>query len=291
MNESPRLYDLHVHTTNSDGRWTPEEVLSGAGHLAGLAITDHSGLTWSDKLATLARDHGTQLLFPGMEISTTHKGNKYHVLAYGRGIREPDFEEFAFHPTRTKNAIYMAVLAELRREGFALPDGGDILAAPEHPGKWMLSKTLIGGHLVAAGMDPDEARRVLTEKYDRLKQEHPDRYLPTIETIRRVREVGGVPAIAHAWWECPSGRNSWAGVGTALAEFRAAGLLGLEVSTRHVTVGTEAERREVAAELGLVPTAGSDFHANGKTALGQFGLDEDEMAEFRRTAEAAGCLL
>lgn len=289
-------YDLHVHTSNSDGRESPDRVLERAGQvsgptrIAGLALTDHSALTWDDVLVKTARAHGTELLFPGIEISTTHEGHKYHVLGYGYGLLDDDFVRYAFTPTRIKNEVYARVIDDLRRDGHALPQfedmlaGRDLGAGEEHPAKWMMSKTVISRYLARDGLSEEQGRTLLAESYERHKSRSPDRYLPTREVVARVRAHGGLPSIAHAWWECPSGLNNYDNVVATLALLRDDGLIGLEVSTRHHTVGTEESRRAVADALGLLPTAGSDYHANGKTTPGQFGVTGVELDRLRQRA-------
>ncbi|HEX4088952.1 MAG TPA: hypothetical protein VHZ33_09545 [Trebonia sp.] len=279
-----------MHTSNSDGRESAEEVLARAGHLAGLAFTDHSAISFDDRLAKLAREQGVELLFPGVEISTMHEGRKYHVLGYGHELLDPGFLDYAFSPTRIKNEVYAVIIDELRRDGYALPPFEDMMAGrglaaePVHPAKWMMSKAVISRYLVLDGIPGAAAQALLTDRYERRKSRHPDRYLPTRDVVARVRAHRGVASIAHAWWECPAGLNTSANVVATLRLLRDDGLVGLEVSTRHLTVGTEESRRQVAAELGLLPMSGSDYHANGKTELGQFGMSGAELDQLRQTA-------
>jgi hypothetical protein len=318
-------YDLHVHTTVSDGLMSPTEVLRAATALAGVVLTDHSVVTWH---STTAGEPGADTrfaavpavaaagvggpvgmtpiahpLFPGIEISTVHEGRKYHVLGYGRGLLDPGFADYAFFPTRIKNEVYAALVDRLQARGYRIPQPREILAghvpgSPDahpgrstHPEKRMLSKTLIGRHLEAAGVPAPRARDLLAREYDDLKAWFPSRYLPTLDAIRAVREAGAVPAVAHPWWQCPTGLTTWQVVASDLARFARAGLIGLEVSTRHLSVRTEDDRRAVARDLHLYPVAGSDFHANGRTSLGQFGLTRAELDGFRQRAESSGCAL
>lgn len=290
-------YDLHVHTANSDGLESPDEVLARAGHLAGLVLTDHSAVTFDDRLVKMAREQGAELLFPGVEISTMHDGRKYHVLGYGRGLLDPGFLDYAFTPTRIKNEVYAVVIDELRRDGYALPPfpdmlaGRDLAAEPLHPTKWMMSKTVICRYLMRDGVPEPKARALLAERYERHKSRRPDRYLPTRDVVARVRDQRGLASIAHAWWECPAGLNTPGNVVATLRLLCDAGLVGLEVSTRHHTVGTEQSRRQVAADLGLLPTSGSDYHANRKTELGQFGMSSAELDRLRQRAADLGLVL
>ncbi|MEO3789017.1 PHP domain-containing protein [Nonomuraea sp. B10E15] len=279
--------DLHLHTTNSDGLMSPEEVIERAGRAAlrVMSISDHSRTTYDAGLEALAAAHGT-ILLPGLEISTMHHDRKYHVLGYGHGVLDAKVQEFAFRPTAVKNDVYGRVLAGLRAAGTPLPATEDILAGvqedgpPLHPRKWMLSATLIGRYLARPlDVDPVRAAAVVRERYNAMKSSERDRYVPTERAIAMVRDAGGIPVIAHPFWECHSGRNSWGGVVGDLGRFTAAGLAGVEVSSRHDSPADEDRRREAAHRLRLVPFRSSDFHGNGKTAVGQFPMPVEHLIE------------
>jgi predicted metal-dependent phosphoesterase TrpH len=292
---SAAFADLHVHTTNSDGLTSPEETLVRAREqgVRALVLADHSGVSFDPELVDLSVRHGVRLLWPATEISTIVDGNKFHVLAHGRAVLEPDLAEFAFRPTLIKNRVYERVLADLRAAGHPLPPATDILAGrteagpPAHPGKWMLGSTLVATRLAAASPIPfEDARDLVRRLYDVRKEEFPDRYVDTVEAIRRVRSAGGLPVLAHPWWECRSGRNSAERVLAQLESFVDAGLAGLEVSSRHPDPLAEEEKRALARRLGLLELAGSDFHGNGKTEIGQFGLGRSDLRRLVDTAAA-----
>jgi predicted metal-dependent phosphoesterase TrpH len=88
--------DLHLHTTASDGRWTPEQLVDEV-QRAGIgmfAVTDHDSL---GSLAETARQvHGSGLHFlPGVELSARLNGQGYHLLAYGFNLDDPDLPALA----------------------------------------------------------------------------------------------------------------------------------------------------------------------------------------------------
>src|SRR5262249_7366980 len=75
--------DLHVHTTCSDGCYTPAEVvdLARRSGLAALAITDHD--TLDGIAAAEAAASGSSLeIVPGVEITAEHEGREFHLLGY-----------------------------------------------------------------------------------------------------------------------------------------------------------------------------------------------------------------
>ena len=75
--------DFHVHTTSSDGIMTPTEVVKRAekNGVKFLAITDHDTVSGIDEALVQAKKSNLRLL-PGIELSTTHKGESIHVLGF-----------------------------------------------------------------------------------------------------------------------------------------------------------------------------------------------------------------
>ena len=73
------LADLHIHTTFSDGVYTPEKIIAQArvSGIAAIAITDHDNIQAYDRAARTI--HFRHL---GMEIDTDYKGKDVHVLGY-----------------------------------------------------------------------------------------------------------------------------------------------------------------------------------------------------------------
>src|SRR5947199_9829043 len=75
--------DLHLHTTHSDGTYTPAEVveLGRRSGLSTLAITDHDTLGGVGPARAAAEGSGVEVV-PGVEITAEHRGRELHLLAY-----------------------------------------------------------------------------------------------------------------------------------------------------------------------------------------------------------------
>lgn len=88
--------DLHLHTTASDGRWPPEQLVdevkrAGIGFFA---VTDHDSLGSLAETAELVRGSGLRFL-PGVEFSSRLNGQGYHLLAYGFDPENRELKELA----------------------------------------------------------------------------------------------------------------------------------------------------------------------------------------------------
>ena len=85
-------FDLHTHSTCSDGTLEPEQVaeLAATRGLAGIALTDHDTADGVERARQAGRERGLEVL-TGCELSAEHLGNPVHVLAYGFDPAEPRF--------------------------------------------------------------------------------------------------------------------------------------------------------------------------------------------------------
>lgn len=76
--------DLHIHTTASDGTWTPSYAVEAAASigLAAIGITDHDTVAGVEEALDAGARHGVEIV-PGIEISATHDdGTEVHILGY-----------------------------------------------------------------------------------------------------------------------------------------------------------------------------------------------------------------
>jgi predicted metal-dependent phosphoesterase TrpH len=78
------LYDLHTHSTASDGTLTPTELVARAAQVGiqVLALTDHDTLNGIAEAQAAAAERGLTLI-PGVEISVTWSGRTLHILGLG----------------------------------------------------------------------------------------------------------------------------------------------------------------------------------------------------------------
>lgn len=87
------IYDLHTHSTSSDGSFPPKDVVKQAFEkgVKYLALTDHDTVSGIDEAMREANNLGIKLI-PGIELSTEHNGESIHVLGYfkGDGYKNPE---------------------------------------------------------------------------------------------------------------------------------------------------------------------------------------------------------
>ncbi len=250
--------DLHTHSDRSDGTDSPTELVENAAR-AGLdvvALTDHDATVgWGE--AQAAADRVGVRLVKGLEISTVLHGKSVHLLGYD------------VDPTNA------ALLAELQR----VLDGRDnrlplildklatlgIEITVEDVARWSGNAAASGRPHVADALVEKGIVASRDEAFEKLltpgRPGYVSRYgAPLFETVRLVREAGGVAVVAHPW----SRGTDRVLTPETIGELAEAGLAGLEVDHNDHAPEQRERLRAIAADLDLVVTGSSDYHGTGK---------------------------
>ena len=288
--------DLHIHSKNSDGADTVEELipLIKASGVDVFALTDHDRTDGWAKAAELANELNLSFI-PGIEITTegrvpSSNGSSHsfgvHLLAY---LPDPENEELnevleknqANREVRTKkfvenlkakypNLSYELVL-ELAQDGSTL-GRPDIATALVHLGEFDSVGDVFGAKDSPIGKH--------SPYY--VRNEAPD----VLDVIKIVRRAGGVPVIAH-----PLARTSSEDTQPSFfprEHFEAmveAGLLGLETEHKEVGPGTREVLEAFALEKGLITTGSSDYHGLSVKAHNPLGLHTTSLEMLKRILE------
>jgi predicted metal-dependent phosphoesterase TrpH len=255
------VIDLHSHTDESDGSLKPAELIDLAAKvgLEALAITDHDTFSGYEKALPVAQAAGLDLV-RGIELSSIvpedGKGGyrSAHVLAYFP--LRPAGEEFTAwlaDTRRERNRRNEALIGTLHNSGVNIT-----LAEVEAKGRTLTGRPHFARVLVEKGYAnslQDAFNRYLGEEAPSYVQRES---LTTPDTVDMVRRGGGIPVLAHPirLGMDPSAEREF------LKEMKAAGLLGLEAY--HSEHSPELQQRylELAADLELIPSGGSDFHGH-----------------------------
>jgi predicted metal-dependent phosphoesterase TrpH len=250
-------FDLHTHSTVSDGTEPPDVVVrqAGAAGLAGLALTDHDSTAgWADAIAA-AREIGIGLL-PGIELSTRTGWRSVHMLGYLVDPADPGLvaETARIRTSRRDRAhrIVDSIAADY-------PITWDDVVAQTAPGA-TVGRPHIADALVALGIEPDRSAAFAGVLHPRRGYVEPH-YAPTPAAgAALIRAAGGVPVLAHPG----ATRPDWVIPEEDVAELVAAGLFGIEVDHPENTPGGGEVAARLAARFALPITGSSDYHGSGK---------------------------
>ncbi len=280
----PAALDLHTHTLRSDGVLTPEALVSAAG-AAGvklLAITDHDTLAGVRELrGSGAVPAGLEVL-PGIELNSVlaEPGNagegEVHIL--GLGV-DPDDDalEAALSRQRDSRRVRFEQMVDRLRE-IGMPVDRALEDQPLTTDDDALGRPRLARALIACGY-ATSIEDAFVRHLSRGRPAYvPRQGLGPLDAIRAIRAAGGIASLAH-FAEAPSHVPF-------IRELMAAGLNGLEVYYRSYEAPAVAGLREVADELRLVATGGTDYHGDRETyaeAHAELWFPTPAEAEFRAT--------
>jgi predicted metal-dependent phosphoesterase TrpH len=260
--------DLHIHSTASDGAWSPEAVVRGAkaGRLDVIAIADHDTVAGVRTAEETGRPLDVQII-PALEVSSSHEGADVHVLGY---FVDPDAPSLAAHTARAGRRRQERMREMLERLGAqGIQVRYDAVAEAAGPACDVVGRPHLARALMAAGYATS-----IHDAFDRLIGDRHPAFVPTEllgpeGAVEVVRQAGGIPVWAHP----PGGL-----IDALLPSMMRAGLRGLEVwrprSRRDGALGLEA----VCRTAGLLMSGGSDWHTpDGGAALGDFFVSIDEV--------------
>ncbi|HTW83212.1 MAG TPA: PHP domain-containing protein [Candidatus Sulfotelmatobacter sp.] len=237
--------DFHSHTRESDGTLRADELAARmrARGVSWFSITDHDTTRAYDGLDTTGAH-----VVPGIEINTTWDGSEVHILGYRIPTGPGALADALARNREHRRSRVGRMAAALAAAGYPLSEE-QIVA--ESDGGHALGRPHVAKALVRAGHVRD-----VQAAFDTLLSRGKPGYVPShhitpAAAIELVIAAGGVPVLAHP------GRLRDESV---IETLTASGLRGLEVFYPSHTTEQVARYRALANRLGLVMTAGSDFH-------------------------------
>ena len=276
------VVDFHVHSVASDGTLPPRELvgIAAQGSFAAIALTDHDNTDGAGEFAAAgseANASGAATRFvQGIELSIEpgETFDKFHLLGLGVDPGNAELKAFLRKVLEGRNERNRAIFENFRRIGIddiAPEPHGEVLARP-HFARWLVDH----GH--AASIADAFAKYLLPDSPSETRC-YEERFHPSQEeAFRVIHGAGGLCVMAHPkYW-----RRSWKIEGPdfgdaerELARLTEMGLDGLEAIYQANKPEENVGFTIIAAKLGLLPTAGSDFHGANKPTI-SLGMDVSE---------------
>lgn len=266
--------DLHIHTTHSDGSCSPGECVRAAAAvgLSALAITDHDTLS----ALAVARPEALRLgveLIGGIELTAEHDGREVHILGHFVQDDDPALTAASARLRTARDERLRAMVDRLKTLGLSVNLNALRQAFP----RATLGRRHLADWLVQTGQAAD--RRAAFDRYlgDDGPAQVPKPRLPWTLAIALIQGAGGVAGLAHP----PHTLRA-----LTLQEFADAGLGSIEVDGPGRNPRLRNRWRRWADRFGLVPIAGSDFHAPDRPGrwLGAVATPAADLERLRRAA-------
>jgi len=253
--------DLHIHSTVSDGRFSPEEIVRKAAELGltVIAIADHDAVSGITPALEAAKAFPWLKIIPCVEISTDVPSGEVHVLGYFIEYTSQDLETALAKFRDSRRGRAQGMVARLADLGIHI--------------EWQRVQEIAGSGSIAR---PHIAQAMLEKGYITSIREAFDKYIARdgpayverakmtpVEAVELIVQTNGLPVMAHPL--------TVADPEAMIIELKAAGLVGIEAYYNGYTADEIGRRGSLADKHNLIATGGSDYDGlddSSETMLG-----------------------
>ena len=250
-------YDLHTHSTASDGSLTPSELVARAQQqgVTHLALTDHDGTEGITEARQAAAARGMTLI-PGVEISTTWRNSTVHIVGLNIDVENNELQGglAMLREYRQQRAYKMA--EKLEKAGIR-----DALAgAQKYSSKTLLGRVHFARYLIETGHASD-----MKDVFKRFLVKNKPCYVASqwvslADAVTWIKAAGGQAVVAHpARYKLTATKRR-----QLLTDFKQLGGDAMEVSSGFQHPEEVRTMARLAEAFELLASCGSDFHSPDK---------------------------
>jgi len=260
--------DLHLHSTASDGKLTPEAIIVKAAELGlkVISLTDHDSIAGIVPALKAVKAFPGLTFIPGVEISTDLADGEAHILGYFIDYTDPELEKALERFRDSRLGRGRGMVAKLDALGIKID--------------WSRVQEIAGDGAIGR---PHIARAMLEKGYVATFEEAFDKYIghggPAYverekmtpeEAVALIVRSRGLPVLAHPFTvKDPE---------AMVINLKAAGLIGIEAYYKDNTPEQTGATLRLAEKYGLIPTGGTDYHGIGDSREVMLGGVEVPMA-------------
>lgn len=246
-------YDLHCHSSASDGALEPTEVIKRAWQMGvtSLALTDHDTINGQAEAAKAANAHDINFI-PGIELSTTWENKCFHIVGLNIDPEHPVLNNGikSLQILRAERAKKIAFKLEKKR----IPNAYEAVLEAANGG--MITRAHYANFLVSQNHVSTQQ-----EAFNRYLGAGKSAFVATVwadlnEAVDWINQSGGIAVVAHPLRYKMTA--SW--MRRFLSFFKDIGGQGIEVVTGRSTADEIRRAQNFANQYGLAASVGSDFH-------------------------------
>ncbi len=272
--------DLHIHTTASDGKFSPEDIVRRSAELGltAIAICDHDSVDGITAALEAANKDSPQIrVIPSVEISTYAPGSEAHLLGYFIDYTDPELKATLASLRSSRRERAKRMIAKLK----GLDVGIDWRRVQEIAGSGSIGRPHIAQALLEKGYITS-FKEAFTKYIGFKGPAYVERQKITpAEAVALITRAGGLPVLAH-----PFTVNN---PGAMIAKLKTAGLVGLEVYYNSYTEDEKDSLAQLAKKYDLIATGGSDYHGlddSAETMIGGTYVPEESAEQLIARHEA-----
>lgn len=256
MSEILKNTDLHLHTTASDGGYSPRQLVKKCKQvgLQYIAITDHDTVNGVKEAIEAGENEGITVI-PGIEFSTKENGTSVHILGYGIDINDELLQAMLAEQQKLRKTRMQGMVRKFSKVDIQLKeadvlkeaDGGSI--GRPHVAKVLVKMGIVKNVAEAFELFLGEGKPCYVKK---------EREMTPFEALKWIKAAKGVAILAHPVYY---------DLDKKVAQWVATGLLhGVEVYHRDHNLDVQLHYEELVQQIEreqtvtLLRTGGSDFH-------------------------------
>ncbi|QXM06084.1 PHP domain-containing protein [Crassaminicella indica] len=268
------IVDMHVHTSASDGIFSPAEIVGWAKKLGlkGVAITDHDTVDGIKEAVKASEKYDDFLVIPGIEFSTLYNKVEIHILGYFIDYKHPDMIRITEKIKNYRSKRAALIINKLIKLDYDL-NVSEVKALSKEGaiGRPHIARLLVKKGYVSS---VQEAFEKLLQKG---KPAYVERFKLTVdEAIHIIKKSKGIPVLAHP---------GLIAAGVDIEQIIQKGIKGIEVyHSKHSKVHNKIYL-ELAKKYNLFVTGGSDYHdemVDGIPAIGRVFVSYDLVKEMKK---------
>ncbi|OGO00728.1 MAG: phosphatase, partial [Chloroflexi bacterium RBG_13_51_52] len=247
------LVDLHIHSTASDGKYSPAAIIGKAAEigLKVISLTDHDSIDGIEPALKAAKNYPDLTFIPGVELSTELTDGEAHILGYFIDYTSRDFQKELEKFRDSRLGRGQRMVAKLGELGIKID--------------WSRVQEIAGDGAIGR---PHIAQALLEKGYIATFEEAFDKYIgrggPAYverekvtpeEAVALILRAKGLPVLAHPFTvKKPE---------AMVKILKAAGLIGIEAYYKDNTPAATEATLKLAKKYGLISTGGTDYHGIG----------------------------
>jgi predicted metal-dependent phosphoesterase TrpH len=270
--------DLHLHSTASDGRLSPAELVRRAvqAGLSVMALTDHDTVNGIAPALTAAKAYPRLKFIPGVEINTDVPRGEAHVLGYFIDYTHPELLATLSSMRESRQERAQKMLAKLKGMGITLEwSRVKEIASTEAIGRPHIAQAMLEKGYITS------LKEAFTKYIGRDGPAYVERTKVTpVEAVQLILRANGLPVLAHAL--------TISEPEPMIVELKANGLVGLEAYYDGYSAAEVSRLVSLAEKYGLITTGGSDYHGlddNTETMIGGAGVPAKSAQQLIALAE------
>jgi len=268
--------DYHIHTTASDGKSRPTQVVKQAKELGYdiIAITDHDNTDGIQEALIAGEAVGLKVI-PGIEIAVeTDRGVGLHILGYNVDIENEEPKSFLAQLIASRKKRNIELFETLQSMGYDVSEDDIEVGKNEFIGKPLIARALVRKGYIKNEREAFGPDILGSPKCRKVKKAKP----LSAEAIAMLKKIGATPVLAHPIQTRGIGRTGgeefFKNIELIIRDLKKEGLAGLECYHPDQNAEQSARFVELAEKYHLHITRGSDFHGS------DYALAE-ETADYR----------